>query len=624
MENTMELLKTKCSEKGYQDIMALNSPKFCEFLTKYIELCEPDSLFIRTDSDEDAQYIRDKAINNKEENSLSTAGHTFHFDGYNDQARDKDNTKFLVTEEEKLSSYVNSMPRQEGLDEVHGYLKSSMKGKEAFVCFFCLGPANSEFSIPAVQITDSSYVVHSEDILYRRGYEEFKRLTKDTDFFKFIHSAGVLEGGVSKETDKRRVYIDLKDDTVLSANTQYAGNTVGLKKLAMRLAIKKSSNEGWLTEHMFVMGVHGPVGRVSYFTGAFPSACGKTSTAMLSGESIIGDDIAYLRKIDGKICAVNVERGIFGIIQDVNPKDDPLIWDALNSEGEVIFSNILIKDNNPYWLGDDRETPEEGINFSGQWSKDKKDSNGKDIPYAHKNARYTIRLKDLENCDPALESPNGVEVKGVIYGGRDSDTSVPVQQAFDWRHGILTMGAALESETTAATLGQAGVRKFNLMSNLDFVSVPIGKYIKNNLEFSNDTKIPPSVFSVNYFLKNKDGEYLNGMHDKKIWVQWMERCVNGDLGKIKTPTGYIPKYADLKQLFNDYISKDYTEADYIEQFSLRIPENIAKLERIIEVYKKDSTDIPSELFDTLNAQIERLKAAKEKFGDSVSPFDIEE
>jgi len=162
------------------------------------------------------------------------------------------------------------------------------------------------------------------------------------------------------------------------------------------------------------------------------------------------------------------------------------------------------------------------------------------------------------------------------------------------------------------------------MSNLDFVSVPIGKYIKNNLEFSNDTKIPPSVFSVNYFLKNKDGEYLNGMHDKKIWVQWMERCVNGDLGKIKTPTGYIPKYADLKQLFNDYISKDYTEADYIEQFSLRIPENIAKLERIIEVYKKDSTDIPSELFDTLNAQIERLKAAKEKFGDSVSPFDIEE
>ncbi|NQT95061.1 MAG: phosphoenolpyruvate carboxykinase (GTP) [Candidatus Omnitrophica bacterium] len=624
MDQNKELLKKKCGEKGCDVIMALGNEELNSFLVRYIELCAPASVFVRTDSDEDAEYIKAKAIENKEETVLATPSHSYHFDGYNDQARDKENTKFLVSGGENLSSYINSMPREEGLDEIHGYLTKSMKGKEAYVCFFCLGPTNSEFSIPAVQITDSSYVVHSEDILYRRGYEEFKKLADSKGFFKFIHSAGELDGSVSKNVDKRRVYIDLKDDTVLSVNTQYAGNTVGLKKLAMRLAIKKSSEEGWLTEHMFVMGVHGPGGRISYFTGAFPSACGKTSTAMIKGETIIGDDIAYLRKINGKIRTVNVERGIFGIIQDVNPEDDPLIWETLNSEVEAIFSNILVKDNKPYWLGDGREIPDEGINYSGQWSKGNKDKDGKEISHSHKNARYTIPLKYLKNCDYNLESPDGVEVKGIIYGGRDSDTSVPVKQAFNWKHGIITMGASLESETTAATLGKAGVRKFNLMSNLDFVSIPLGRYIKNNIEFPDGIDNPPTIFSVNYFLKGKDGKYLNGMLDKKVWIKWMELRANGDVDAIETPIGFIPKYNDLKNIFKQELSKEYTEQDYVEQFTLRMPENIAKIERIIEVYQKESSKIPPELSDVLNKQKERLLAARLKLGDYISPYDLQQ
>ncbi len=336
----MELLKKKCGEKNYKKLLDLNNSYVVELVTKYVRHCNPDSVFVRTDAAEDIKYIRDKAIKNGEEKKLKTAGHTYHFDSYFDQARDKANTKYLLPPDVQLGADIRAEDREKGLKEIEGLMKNVMVGKEMYVAFFCLGPTNSPFSIPAMQITDSSYVAHSEDILMRKGYELFKKLGKNNDFFKFVHSAGDLENGVSKNLDKRRVYIDLEENIVYSANTQYAGNTVGLKKLAMRLAIKKASFEGWLTEHMFVMGVHGPKGRVSYFSGSFPSACGKTSTAMLEGETIVGDDIAYLRNIDGKIRAVNVECGMFGIIRDVNKKGDSLIWDALNSPGEVIFSNI--------------------------------------------------------------------------------------------------------------------------------------------------------------------------------------------------------------------------------------------------------------------------------------------
>ena len=321
-----------------------------DFVAKYVELFNPKSVFVRTDSKQDADYIRAKSLENKEETRLATEGHSIHFDGYFDQARDKANTKYLLRPNEKLGSDIKFVDREEGLKEVHKFFENSMEGKQMLVGFYSLGPVGSEFSISAVQITDSSYVGHSEDMLYRSGYEQFKKLKGSGNFLRFVHTAGELEGAVSKNVDKRRVYIDLEQETVFSANTQYAGNTVGLKKLAMRLAIKRASGQGWLTEHMFIMGVHDPYKkkRVTYFTGPFPSACGKTATAMLGGEKIIGDDIAYLRRIDGKIRAVNVERGIFGIIQDVNEANDPTIFEALTSPGEVIFSNILV--NNKYVL----------------------------------------------------------------------------------------------------------------------------------------------------------------------------------------------------------------------------------------------------------------------------------
>ena len=623
MSNVNELLKEKLTTENYTRLMALDNPKMHEFIADAIELTGAASVSVLTDSQEDRTYLRELAIKNGEEIALDVAGHTCHFDGYSDQARDKAQTKYLLPEGSDLGSSLNSIEKKAGVEEVRSFLKDSMVGREMLVCFYCLGPLDSDFSIPCVQITDSPYVAHSESILYRAGYEQFKKIGSSPNFFRFIHSEGELENYVSKNIDKRRVYIDLEDDLVYSVNTQYGGNTIGLKKLALRLAIQKASKEGWLAEHMFVLGAHGPGGRVTYFTGAFPSACGKTSTSMLPGQTIVGDDIAYFRKKGAEIRAVNVEKGIFGIIRDVNPQDDPIIYKALTSPHEVIFSNILVNDaNKPHWLGMGSDLPAEGTNHSGKWQKGKKDSKGNDISASHKNARYCLNIPDLENRDPMLDDPDGVSVGGIVYGGRDSDTWVPVEQAFSWAEGILVKGACLESETTAATLGKEGVRTFNLMSNLDFLSIPLGKYIQNNLDFAEGIENPPFIFSVNYFLKDEKSKYLNGIADKLVWILWAELRVNGEVEAIETPTGMIPIYEDLQQLFKDHLDEDYTKDDYDRQFTIRIPENLAKLDRVEKVYREKVSDTPQILYDTFDKVRVRLKAAGEKHGDIISPLDL--
>ncbi len=621
MERHTELVKIKCGQENYEKLVSLNNSQLLDFVARYVELCNPASVFVRTDSIQDIQYKRHRAISQDEETPLKINGHTVHFDGYYDQARDKANTKFLRTKDLDLDSGLNSVDQEAGLEEIHRLLRNSMQQKEMYVAFFCLGPLDSVFSIYAVQITDSAYVAHSVDILYRPAYEIFKKKGSGIEFLKYVHSAGELENNVSKNVDKRRIYIDCSDNIVYSVNTQYAGNTIGLKKLALRLAIRRSDKEGWLSEHMFVMGVYGSNSRKTYFSGAFPSLCGKTSTCMVEGESIVGDDVAYLRKIGKDVFAVNVERGIFGIVKDVNAQDDPLIWEVLNRPGEVIISNVLIKDGTPYWQGDGRGVVSEGTNFSGIWFKGKMDDKGNLIPYAHPNARYTVKLKTLKNCDSELENPKGVRIEGIVYGGRDSDTWPPVFESFNWEHGVITIAASLESETTAATLGKEGVRKFNPMANLDFVSIPIGRYIRNHLDFVRGIENPPAIFGVNYFLKD-EAAYLTEKQDKRVWLKWMELRVHQEAEAIRTPIGFLPQYEDLKKLFLKLLNKDYSKADYIKQFSLRVAHNLEKIKRITQIYRETVSATPSSLFEILEEQRQRLQKARETFSDHIAPSEF--
>ena len=620
-EKTLDFLKTRLGEDGFEKLMKIDNPNLFEFIAKYVDLCNPERVYVCTDDPEDIEFVRQEALRNGEESKLAIEGHTVHFDNYYDQARDKKHTVILTPEGVDLGSSIRTGQREPLLEEIHDIMKDIMKGHPLYIRFFCLGPTNSVFSIPCVQLTDSAYVAHSEDLLYRQGYEEFVRQGRTARFFKLVHSQGELdERKTSKNLDKRRIYIDLQDDIVYSTNTQYGGNTIGLKKLAMRLAINRGAQEGWLTEHMLVMGVHGPNNRVTYFTGAFPSLCGKTSTAMLEGETIVGDDIAYLRKIDGEVRAVNVEKGIFGIIMGINSKDDPIQWKALHSPNQIIFSNILVTpDKQAYWIGKDGDVPSRGINHSGEWVPGKKDKEGREITPSHPNARFTISLSAMENLDPAAEDPKGVVVGGIVYGGRDADTSVPVEESFDWTHGIVAKGAALESETTAATLGKAGVRKFNPMSNLDFLSTSIGTYLKNNLKFGENLSNPPHIFSVNYFLLDKDGKFLNSKNDKKVWYKWAELRVNNDVEAIETPTGRIPKYQDLKPLFRKILDKEYNREDYDKQFTIRVKENLEKIDRIEKIYRETVPDAPPVVFEVLNAQRQRLQDARKKYGDYILP-----
>jgi phosphoenolpyruvate carboxykinase (GTP) len=624
-QNSVRFLKDRLSEKDYQKVMKLDNPSMNEFIATSIEICNPKKTTVSTDSQEDIRYIREAALRNHEERTLAMQGHTIHFDGYQDQARDKVHTKFLLPKGTNLGPELNAMDRDEGLEELSQIMRNIMAGHELFIKFYCLGPTNSSFSIPCIQLTDSAYVAHSEDLLYRQGYLEFLRQGRNARFFKFVHSQGELEKAgldllVSKNIEKRRVYIDLQDEVIYSMNTQYGGNSLGLKKLAMRLAIDRCSREHWLVEHMLVMGVHGPRGRISYFTGAFPSMCGKTSTAMMDGETIIGDDIAYLRIIGNTIWAVNVESGIFGIIEGINDTNDPLQWAALTHPGELIFSNVLVtEENGVYWNGKPGVRPKTGVNFSGDWFDGKVDNKGITIPASHKNARFTFRLEILPNVDARLHDPLGVEVHGFIYGGRDSDTSVPVEESFDWVHGIITKGACLESETTAATLGKEGVRVFNPMSNIDFLSIPIGRYIQNNLDFGAKLSHPPRIFSVNYFLKDRNGAWLNEKNDKAIWLKWMELRVNNDADALLTPTGYIPLYSDLSTLFMQVYHKRYPREDYLKQFTIRINENLGKIQRMETIYHTRILDTPAVVFTILKEQQKRLLDAQKRFGDYISP-----
>ena len=615
---------TPLSAINHEKIQQLNVPHLERVLNEFITICKPSKVTVITDTQKDIKHVREMAIHNREETKLAKEGHTVHFDGYFDQARDKENTRVLISKDSPaLGPHINQIDREKGLAEIFKLLDNVMKGKECFIRFFCLGPHGSPLMIPAVQITDSAYVAHSEDLLYRPGHEEFKRL-QPTDFFFFIHSAGELtEKGVSKNVTDRRIFIDLQENRVFSVNNQYAGNSVGLKKLALRLAINKAveTDKDWLAEHMFIGGVVPLDGkRKTYFLGAFPSACGKTSTAMIPGNTIVGDDIAYIRLIDGEPRAVNIESGIFGIIKDVCLIDDPLIYKALTTPRETIFSNVQITAGEPYWQGMGVEPPKRGINWSsslfGEWYEGKQDNKGRIIPNSHGNARYTIRLSELENVDDKLHDAKGVRFHGILYGGRDSDTSVPIVQSLDWNHGVF-IGASLESETTSATLGQEGVRKLNPFANLDFMVVPLGNYIKAHLEFGKQCgpKVP-LIFGTNYFLKNENGKYFDDIIDKKIWLLWAEGRVHGNYSAIKTPIGYIPKFEDLETLFWEALEKKYTQERYELEFAIRIQYYLEKIDRIEESFENEE-NMPQEFYDEIQSARKRLMEAKKSFGFEV-------
>ncbi len=591
-------------------------------------MCKPANVFVNTGSKEDVQWIREYSLSKGEEKKLAKEGHTIHFDLPQDQARLVNQTFYIINPGERMSSLAKTVLRSEALGYVKKFMPGIMAGKTLIVGFYSRGPVGAEAAIPAIEISSSGYVLHSAELLYRNCYKHFDdEIGRAGLFFTNVHAEG---DNTPEDVPNARIFMDRSWMTTFSTFCTYAGNTLLLKKGNHRFSVDYATYyklEEQLSEHMFITGMTGPGGRKTFFAGAAPSGCGKTTTAMV-GSDFIGDDLAQMW-IDknGVLRAINPEKGIFGIVEDVNLEGDPHLMKCLRGDGtEVIWSNVLIADGVPYWVGNGEKAPESGVNFQGEWYKGKTDADGKPVPMSHKNSRCTLEASAIANHATELaESPEGAPVKVITYSGRDSDTMPPVWVAKSADEGVV-IGASIVSKATATEVGATGVNR-QPWANAPFIPGALADYMKAQFAFFNSSKFTdatrPVMAGLNYFLThgNRGGsgdKLLGEKKDVKVWLGWLELFANGDVEGIPTPIGYLPKYENLEKLFKT-IDKEYPQSLYVQQFSLYIDKIVARIDLQSAAYSKEA-DIPATLFDVYDRQKKELLQLKEKFGPIV-PID---
>ena len=387
-----------------------------------------------------------------------------------------------------------------------------------------------------------------------------------------------------------------------------------------------------LSEHMFITGIKAPGGRVTWFAGAAPSGCGKTTAAM-AGDYFVGDDLAQMWiDHEGIIRSINPECGIFGILEDVNREGDPTLMECLRQPGtEVIWSNVLIDENGiPQWCGNGEEMPSAGINFQGPWKRGLLDDYGSEVPISHPNSRCTLSSTALANYSEIAEDPKGVETRIITYSGRDSDTMPPVWAAKNPDSGVI-IGACIVSAATATEVGATGVRR-QPWGNAPFIPGSLGNYMEAQFKFFGNEKIAkdrqPVMAGLNFFLTDEarggDSKALLGeKRDVKVWLCWLEKKVYDEVDVIQTPIGLLPLYGDLKMLFREIIGKEYTEDLYVKQFSLYVDHIIARIGLQLQAYRKES-NIPETFFQILNEQRKGLVSLKDAYGSIVTPNQLKE
>jgi phosphoenolpyruvate carboxykinase (GTP) len=592
-----------------------------------IAMCNPAQVFINSCSPADVAAVKQMSLDQGEEASLSMPNHTIHYDLPKEQARIVDRTFYIVNPDEDISSLAKKILRDEAFDYVKTHMSGIMKDKTMFVGFYSRGPIGAKASIPAIEITSSAYVVHSANILYREACADFDAEADRAGlFYTNVHSEGLNR---PEDLPNARVFMDRSWLTTFSMFCTYAGNTLLLKKGNHRFTVDIATYyrvEGELSEHMFITGLKGDDGNITFIAGAAPSGCGKTTTAMV-GTDFIGDDLAqFWIADDGTLRAINPEKGLFGIVRDVNQEGDPYLMKCLREEGaEVIWSNVLTKDGVPYWEGSGEETPKDGFNFQGEWFEGKTDANGKEIPISHPNSRCTLENRFIANYNQEIaEDPTGVPVKVITYSGRDSDTMPPVWVAKTADEGVI-IGASIVSAATATELGTTGVSR-QPWANAPFIPGALGDYMSAQFKFFNSDKFSdegrPVLAGLNYFLthaaRGSDGSGLLGeKRDVRVWLGWLKAYVDGEVGVIDSPIGYLPRYEDLKALFAK-IDKDYDKALYDMQFALYIDKLVGRIDLQNEAFKKN-TRVPGRLFEIYAAQRAELMALREKYGVIVTP-----
>ncbi len=622
------VFKKYMDDRQLERISVFSNPDILTRIANSIVLCNPSAVFINTGSDEDRAFINQLSIDKKEEAPLAMDGHTIHFDLAKEQGRIVDRTYYIANPEDHISSLANRMDRPTALEDVKTNMTNIMVGKLMIVGFYMRGPVGSPVSNPALEITSSAYVSHSAELLYRNAYADFEKEVQSLGhFFTNLHSEGLNR---TEDLPNARVFMDRKFRTTYSFKCTYAGNTLLLKKGNHRFAVDKAvyENRGReLSEHMFITGINGPGDRVTWFAGAAPSGCGKTTTAM-AGNVFIGDDLAqmWIAK-DGSIRAVNPERGIFGIVEDVNQEGDPLLMKVLRQPGhEVIWSNVLIDDQKvPHWVGNNEPHPQKGFNFQGEWFDGKTDEKGASIPMSHPNSRCTLRSECLDNYSDQAENPDGALTRVFTYSGRDADTMPPVWVARSSEAGVV-IGACIVSAATATEVGATGVKRAP-WANAPFIPGALGDYMDAQFKFFGSDLInesyKPVMAGLNYFLTDaarggSSTRLLGEKRDVKAWLAWLERYAHNEIGYIETPIGNLPKYEDLKALFSEIIDKPYPAELYAKQFSLYTDNIIQRIDLQTDAYSKED-GIPKILFEILAEQKSGLEQLRSAHGSIVTP-----
>ena len=582
------------------------------WIAEMVELVQPDNIVLIDGSEEQAEQLRAEACRTGEMiklNQEQLPGCYLHRTAVNDVARVEDRTFICTSKKEDAGNINNWMDPKECYEKLSKLYRGSYKGRTMYVIPYSMSVVGSDFAKYGIELTDSIYVVLNMLIMTRVGLNVLEALGDSADFIKGLHARADIDA------EKRYICHFPEDNTIWSVNSGYGGNVLlGKKCFALRIASYLGRKEGWMAEHMLILGVESPDGDVKYISAAFPSACGKTNLAMLIPPEIykskgykvwcVGDDIAWLRVgQDGRLWAVNPENGFFGVAPGTNEKSNP---NALHtSMKNAIFTNVChnLDDNTVWWEGLNDNPPEHALNWKGEpWDYRKYDKADKvNTSGAHPNSRFTAMAENCPCISDKFNDPAGVPISAIVFGGRRAKTAPLVYQSTSWQHGTF-IGSVMASETTAAAAGAVGVVRRDPMAMRPFVGYDMGDYFAHWLNMGKMIKHAPKIFHVNWFRTDENGHFIwPGFGDNMRVLMWILARCDGKVSAVETPIGYVPHAEDI-----NIEGLDIDMAIVEGLLSVDKDLWLEDCKAIHDFYAQVGERVPAELYDELNALEERL------------------
>ena len=590
-----------------------NNKTILAWIDEMKALVNPDQVVWIDGSEEQLEELRKEAVESGEMiklNQEKLPGCYYHRTAPNDVARVEDRTLICSRKEEDAGPTNHWKEPQEAYKMLYDIARGSYKGRTMYVIPYSMGPVGSPLAKIGVELTDSIYVVLNMSIMTRVGQKVMDVLGDSNDWVRGLHCK------CDVDPEKRWICQFPEDNTIISVNSAYGGNVLlGKKCFALRIASYQAKNEGWMAEHMLILGVENPKGEVKYVCAAFPSACGKTNLAMMippegyraKGYKVwtVGDDIAWMRKgPDGRLYAINPENGFFGVAPGTNMKSNPNA--LISTQKGAIFTNVArnLDDNTVWWESLDKNPP---VNAE-EWKGAK--VNGPEYiaagnKLAHPNSRFTAPTANCPCLSSEFENPQGVPVSAIVFGGRRPDTVPLVYQSRSWNNGVF-IGSITGSETTAAAAGAVGVVRRDPMAMLPFCGYNMGDYFKHWIEMGEMLgDKAPKIFNVNWFRVDEDGHFIwPGFGDNLRGLEWILKRCDTDVDAVETAIGYVPKPEDI----NLEGLKDFDEEKLASILKVDNAKWAKEAAGVEEFYKKFGDKLPQELRDELNGLEERTKA----------------